>query len=182
MVPLVGTRFAHPALFYRSDADYQAKIVPFVTEGLELGQPVAVAVPTRQLGLLCDALGDDARYVTLFDMVDEGRNPGRIIARVLHQFADSWSKQRVRVVGEPVWPGRTDVEYPACVQHEALINVAFAEREATIVCPYDTNGLGYTAIADAYATHPMIWGDGGVSASDIYAPDAVMARYNEPFE
>jgi anti-sigma regulatory factor (Ser/Thr protein kinase) len=169
-------------LFYRSDADYQAKIVPFVTEGLDLGQPVAVAVPTPHLRLVRDALGEDARRVTLLDMFDEGRNPGRIIAGVLHRFADSRSDQHVRLVGEPVWAGRSTIEYPACVQHEALINVAFADRDATILCPYDTSGLDFRAIADAYATHPVIWGDDGACLSDCYAPDAVLARYNEPLE
>jgi anti-sigma regulatory factor (Ser/Thr protein kinase) len=169
----------HPALFYRDDADYQAKIVPFVTDGLDLGQPVAVAVPGPRLRLVRDALGAKASQVTLLDMRDEGRNPGRIIAGVLRRFADAHSDQRVRIVGEPVWPGRTDVEYPACVQHEALINASFAGRDVTILCPYDATGLDATVVADAYATHPVIWGDDELP-SDTYAPDAVIARYNQP--
>ena len=34
---------------------------------------------------------------------------------------------RVRIVGEPIWAERTDEEYPACAEHEALINVALGE-------------------------------------------------------
>lgn len=171
-------RFVHPALFYRSDDDYQAKIVPFVTDGLDLGQPVAVAVPEPRLRLVRDALGAKASQVTLLDMRHEGRNPGRIIVGVLRRFADAHPDQHVRIVGEPVWPGRTGAEYPACVQHEALINTAFADRDVTILCPYDAEGLDATAVADAYATHPVIWADD--EHNDHYAPDAVIARYNQP--
>lgn len=176
---LLSTRFAHPALFYRSEDDYQAKIVPFVTEGLDLGQPVAVSVPGSRLRLVREGLGDAARDVTLLDMTDEGRNPGRIIARVLRRFADAHPDRHVRIVGEPVWAGRSDTEYPACVQHEALINAAFAGRDVTILCPYDLATLDETAIADAYATHPEVWESDRRRASDRYDPDGVIARYNQ---
>jgi anti-sigma regulatory factor (Ser/Thr protein kinase) len=176
----VSTRFVHPALFYRSEDEYQATIVPFVTGGLALGQPVAVSVPGPRLRLLREALGPAARDVTLLDMTHEGRNPGRIIARVLRRFADAHPDRHVRIVGEPIWQGRTDTEYPACVQHEALINAAFAGRDVTILCPYDLATLDDTAIADAYVTHPVVWdGNGGVP-SDRYDPDAVLDRYNQP--
>ena len=42
---------------------------------------------------------------------------------------DAHPDKHVRVIGEPIWPGRSDLEYPACVQHEALINRAFAVRD-----------------------------------------------------
>lgn len=170
------TRFVHPALFYRSADEYQAKIVPFVMDGLDLGQPVAVVVPGPRLRLLEKELGATASRVKLLDMTHEGRNPGRIIAGVLRRFADTYPDQHVRIVGEPVWPGRTSAEYPACVQHEALINAAFAGRDATILCPYDTEELDATVIADAHVTHPVIWADG---PSDTYAPDIALARYNQ---
>ena len=177
---MASTRFVHPALFYRSAADFLDKIVPFVTDGLTGGHAVAVAVPAARLRLLSDALGDAARRVTMLDMTREGRNPGRIIAMVLRRFADRHADRHVRIVGEPVWPGRSDVEYPACVQHEALINLAFAERDATILCPYDLS-LADTAIVDAHVTHPIVWGDDGACLSDAYDPGDAIARYNQPF-
>lgn len=77
---LVSTRFVHPALFYRSAHGCQAEIVPFVTEGLDLGQPAAV--PGARLRLVRESLGAAARDVTLLDMTDEGRDPDRTIAWV----------------------------------------------------------------------------------------------------
>jgi hypothetical protein len=172
--------FVHPALFYRSDAEYLAALVPFITDGLDGGQPVAVAVPGARLELLRDALGDTARHVTMLDMAEVGRNPGRIIARVLRRFADPRTAGHVRIIGEPIWASRSGSEYPACAQHEALINAAFTGRDVTIVCPYDTSALDDTAIADARQTHPVIWEADRRYSSDHYAPDHVVARYNAP--
>lgn len=187
-VPLAGAPepadpFVHPALFYRDEEEYLRGTVPFVRDGLEAGEPVAVAVPGERLALIRDALGDAADAVRLLDMREAGRNPGRIIPGVLRAFADAQPEGRhVRIIGEPIWAGRSDAEYPACVQHEALINAAFRGREATILCPYDTRALDDHVIADAYATHPTVVtaGSGPPRPSDAYAPGDVVARYNEP--
>ncbi|MFH9977678.1 anti-sigma factor RsbA family regulatory protein [Streptomyces sp. NPDC017179] len=175
--------FGHPALFYRDEREYLRGTVPFVREGLEAGEPVAVAVPGDNLRLIEAGLGADAGSVRLLDMREVGRNPGRIIPAVLRAFADAQSPgRRVRIVGEPVWAGRTPVEYPACAQHEALINPAFQGREVTILCPYDAARLDGRALADAHATHPEVIPSGatGQRESAAYAPEQVVARYNEP--
>jgi anti-sigma regulatory factor (Ser/Thr protein kinase) len=174
--------FVHPALFYRCDEDYRLGLVPFITDGLSLGEPVAVAVPGPNLALLRQALGSDASRVRLLDMTDAGRNPGRIIAGVLRAFADGHPDRHVRIVGEPIWAGRTDSEYPACAQHEALINAAFAGRDVTIVCPYDVTRLEPHVLVDAEATHPVLWDGQDRRDSDRYAPNAVVERYNLPLD
>ncbi len=174
--------FVHPAFFYRSDEEYLAVLVPFVTDGLAAGQPVAVAVPGQRLAVLRPALGADADGVTMIDMTEAGRNPGRIIAGVLRRFADAHPDGHVRIIGEPIWAERTSTEYPACVQHEALINPAFAGRDVTIVCPYDTTRLPDHVVADAHATHPEIWQVDERRSSDKYDPAGVVDRYNEPLD
>ncbi|WP_406388117.1 anti-sigma factor RsbA family regulatory protein [Streptomyces sp. NBC_00887] len=172
--------FVHPALFYRDVQEYLAGTVPFIQDGLAAGEPVAVAVPGPKLALLRAELGADAEAVRLIDMNEAGRNPGRIIPKVLRAFADAHPISRVRIIGEPIWPGRTAAEYPACVQHEALINVAFRGRDVTIVCPYDAVRLDATVLADAYATHPVIVDAGREEQSRSYDPDLIVATYNQP--
>jgi anti-sigma regulatory factor (Ser/Thr protein kinase) len=172
--------FVHPALFYRDDAEYLGGTVPFVRAGRAAGEPVAVAVPGRRLELLRDALGPAAREVTWLDMAEAGRNPGRIIPGVLSAFADRHGSGRVRIIGEPIWPGRTATEYPACAQHEALINLAFAGRGVSILCPYDTAGLDEVALADARATHPVLIDRDGEHVSGDFAPHRVISAYNRP--
>jgi anti-sigma regulatory factor (Ser/Thr protein kinase) len=179
----VGTHqpgFVHPALFYRSQREYLDGLVPFITAGLEGQEPVAVAVPGPNLRLLSDALGSAAAHINLIDMAEAGRNPGRIIPAVLRAFADRHPDRHVRIIGEPIWAGRTATEYPACVQHEALINSAFAGRHVTIVCPYDAASLDPRVLSDAYATHPTIQDDGREKPSEYYAPGSVIAEYNQP--
>ncbi|MFC4857683.1 anti-sigma factor RsbA family regulatory protein [Actinophytocola glycyrrhizae] len=172
--------FVHPALFYRGAAEYLAGTVPFVRAGLAAGEPVAVAVPGGNLALLRSALGADAVRVRLLDMMAAGRNPGRIIPGVLRAFADAHPGGPVRIIGEPVWPDRSGLEYPACAQHEALINHAFTGRDVTILCPYDVAGLDQDVLADAEATHPVLIDADGARDSEAYAPDRVVAAHNQP--
>ena len=173
-------RFAHPALFYSDSAEYLAGTVPFILGGLEADEPVAVAVPRPNLELLRAELGSTAARVQMADMGEVGRNPGRILAEVLHATADAHPRRYVRIIGEPIWAGRSELEYPACLQHEALINLAFRDRPATILCPYDAAGLDAAVLADAAQTHPELIEHGAGRASDSYAPELAIARSNSP--
>ncbi|MGW9030080.1 anti-sigma factor RsbA family regulatory protein [Streptomyces sp. NPDC055722] len=181
MTELVTARgtFVHPALFYRGEKQFLAGTVPFVLEGLEAAEPVAVAAPPDRLELLEDRLGGRAAEVRFVDMTRAGRNPGWIIPGVLRKFADAHGEGRVRIIGEPIWPGRSSLEYPACVQHEALINAAFDGRDITILCPYDAEGLDRRVLDDARATHPLVIDENSETASAAYSPEAVVDRYNQ---
>jgi anti-sigma regulatory factor (Ser/Thr protein kinase) len=152
----VAEPFVHEALLYEDTDEYLAGTVPFITAGLERGEPVAVAVPGPRLEQIRSALGRAAEQVVLRDMSQAGRNPGRIIPGVLLAFASLYPTKRVRIIGEPIFPGRTSDEYPACAQHEALINPAFAGRDATILCPYDISALDPIWLDDALCTHPVV--------------------------
>ncbi|MBQ0892304.1 sensor histidine kinase [Micromonospora sp. U56] len=180
----VATRtdsFVHPALFYGDREEYLAGTVPFIHAGLAVDEPVMVAVPGDNLHQIRTALGVDADRVQLHDMSEAGRNPGRIIPGVLLAFAAAHPGKRVRIIGEPIWAGRSAVEYPACAQHEALINAAFTGRQATILCPYDTSRLDRSWLDDACRTHPVLQKDGAEWASPYYAdPVAVAAGFNLP--
>ncbi|MET7453506.1 anti-sigma factor RsbA family regulatory protein [Streptomyces sp. NPDC005574] len=175
--------FFHPALFYGDEQEYVTATASFVRAGLAAGEPVAVAVPGENLRLIQDELGDAGDGVRFLDMRQVGRNPGRIIPGVLLAFADAQpAGRRVRIVGEPIWAGRSETEYPACAQHEALINAAFRGRAVSILCPYDTRRLDSRVLADARATHPTLVLSGSAERQDsaAYDPADVLARYNEP--
>jgi anti-sigma regulatory factor (Ser/Thr protein kinase) len=173
--------FIHDALFYRDDATYLNGVVPFVESGLAADEPVLVAVPGQRLAPVREALAGVDNRVRFADMTMAGANPGRIIPGVLLAFAATHPDRRVRIVGEPVWAGRSVLEYPACVQHEALINVAFEGREAAILCPYDTSALSPIAVMDARRTHPTVIEQDRRSRSPGYQdPVALSGEYNRP--
>lgn len=173
--------FTHPALLYTGSAQYLDGTLPFITDALTAGEPVMVAVPGENLELIRGGLGADAARVRLHDMGVAGRNPGRIIPGVLLAFAAEHAGRPVRIIGEPIWAGRSATEYPACAQHEALINAAFAGRDATILCPYDTGRLPTQWLVDAYRTHPVLQTPAERWSSPDYAdPRRVAAGFNWP--
>jgi len=146
----------HFAAFYRSDDEFLNTVVPFILDGVANDDPVHVAVPTGNLTLLRDVLGDAAEKVQWADMTDIGRNPARTFAMFDAALRAVSPGRQVRSVAEPVWPGRSADEYPACVQNEALFNVAFADDHLVTLCTYDAANLPEQVIADARRTHPLI--------------------------
>jgi hypothetical protein len=172
--------FAHEALFYRDEDDFLAGTARFVADGVSAGEPVLVAVPESGIGLLRERLGGQADQVHFIDMTEAGRNPGRIIPGVLMAFSAS-TQGRFRMIGEPIWPGRTELEYPACVQHEALINTVFEGRRGVILCPYDAAALPGHVIEDARRTHPVVIDGTTRVASQWYTdPSGLADIYNVP--
>jgi len=169
----------HSALIYHSAHEYVDWLVRFILEGLDRAQPVLVAVPGDRLASLRRALGDAATDVSMADIMGFGRNPGRILAAEL-AFVERHPGRHVRIVAEPVWEGRTPFEYSACVQHEALANIAFAGLEVTGLCPYDASCLGENVLADVRLTHPQIWQGGSRKHSPEYALDAALEQCNQP--
>jgi anti-sigma regulatory factor (Ser/Thr protein kinase) len=173
--------FVHPALFYAGPDEYLAGTMPFIEAGLAAGEPVMVAVPGDNLARIRTALGSAAGRVLLHNMQVAGRNPGRIIPGVLLAFAAAHAGRPVRIIGEPIWAGRSALEYPACAQHEALINTAFAGRDASILCPYDTTRLDPDWVRDAYRTHPVVWtGTLRHDSAEYRDPVGVAAGFNLP--
>ncbi|GAA0487315.1 anti-sigma regulatory factor [Paractinoplanes deccanensis] len=173
--------FHHPALLYARSEEYVAAVSGFARAAVANGDPVLIAVPGTNLELLRGALADLGDRVAFADMAVAGRNPGWIIPGVLLRFAADHPGRRVSIVGEPIWRGRSAMEYPACAAHEALINEAFDGRDATILCPYDVRRLDPSVVADAWATHPTMIENGVSRDSDRYAdPVVTAAAFNQP--
>jgi hypothetical protein len=119
--------------------------------------------------------------VRFVDMSEVGRNPNRIVPWVLRAFVDEHLPRPVRTVGEPIWPGRAPEEIPACVAHEALINVALGSYSATVLCPYDVAALPAGIVRYAERTHPVVVHGTERRFSGGYAePADVLDLLNQP--
>jgi anti-sigma regulatory factor (Ser/Thr protein kinase) len=146
-------RLRHVAFFYRDQAERRAQILRLVRSGLERGEPAFVALPGAEAHVIAEQLDAEPGDLLCADISDTGRNPARLIPEV-RAFIDKHAGERVLVVGEACWPGRSPAELREVTRHEALMNLAFAQSEATITCAYDAARLPPSAITDATWTHP----------------------------
>jgi anti-sigma regulatory factor (Ser/Thr protein kinase) len=174
-------QFRHEALLY-PDADvYVEATTTFVRAGLASGEPVLLAVPAANLDLIRRALGRQADEVRFVDMAQAGRNPNRIIPWILRAFLAEHEPCRARIIGESIWPERAPEEVPLAIQHEALINKSFVDRDATILCPYDSTRLSPSLLSFAARTHPIMWDGHEARPCAAYTdPDVVVTFLNEP--
>ncbi|ORV43798.1 sensor histidine kinase [Mycobacterium conspicuum] len=175
--------FVHSALLYRSSGEYVDFVLRFVLDGLSAAEPALIAVPGDNLALLRDELrreydGIPAGLHTA-DITEIARNPSRFLA-MKSEFAEQYRDQRVRIVSELVWPGRTDDELLSCTEDEALVNEALAHHRALCLCLYDASRLDDDVLASARATHPLLWACGALHPSADYAPHEALARCNKP--
>ena len=70
--------YRHEAFLWHDASDFTAGIVPFITDGLEAGEPVMVAVSAQHTKWLRDAL-DGQAGAEFVDIEELGRNPAQII-------------------------------------------------------------------------------------------------------
>jgi anti-sigma regulatory factor (Ser/Thr protein kinase) len=160
---------AHDAFVYDSDARFTEMVAPFVGDGVAAGEHVCVVTTPHNQRLLRDALGGTADEVTYVDATEWYRVPTATIAayaRILRE-ASGAGAPAVRVVGEVEF-GDTPVSHAEWTRYEAILNAAFADQPAWIVCPYDARRLPEHVVRDAHRTHPHVVDRGGRHRSARY--------------
>ncbi|HMJ03910.1 MAG TPA: sensor histidine kinase [Conexibacter sp.] len=162
--------FRHKALMYEGERGFLEGTLPFLREGIALGQPALVVVAPRKIARLREALGEDARHVHFDDMRHVGVNPARIIPAWNDFFERAGAGGRpLRGIGEPIWAERSAAELVECHRHESLLNLAFADAaDFRLLCPYDTTALAPAVVAEARRTHPLVSEDGSVHESTCF--------------
>jgi transcriptional regulator with XRE-family HTH domain len=160
----------HRALIYGSDEEFLASTVPFLVEGVTRGDSVLVVEANRQISWLRDALGDDAVHVEFKDSAEWLRSP----TGALNDFR-TFMKERfergapwIRILGEPVWAGRTEAEVAEWTRFESIFNLSFESSPATALCPYDARSVPERILARSRQTHPEIAEAGEVTTSLAY--------------
>jgi anti-sigma regulatory factor (Ser/Thr protein kinase) len=168
--PAGGDGLSHLAFLYRETGEYLEHVLAFIADGLDCSEPVFVALPGHLGSQVRAAAGAAGRRLAVTDMDELGRNPARITL-ALGTFASEHAGQRIRIVTEPLWPGRTDAEIAEVLKHEALVQLAVG-APAAILCPYDASRLSPALIEGACRTHPEILQDGHRRPSSGYQADA----------
>ena len=182
-MPIALEAFGHEAHFSQGTPGFLEGAVPFIRDGVAVGEPVMVAVSPEKIALLRAELGDEADGVVFTDMRDLGRNPGRIIP-AWHDFLDEHRRApgRVRGVGEPIWPGRSPAELVESQLHESLLNLAFAAADGfRLLCMYDVDALEDDVLDEACCSHPTIHDAAGTRDSlDYRGDEELLAPHDVP--
>jgi anti-sigma regulatory factor (Ser/Thr protein kinase) len=168
--------FHHEAVFYASDEEYLAGLLPDLRAAIDVDGAILVAVGDDKVELLRGALGADADRVRFTDMERLGRNPACIIPAWREFMATAGSGPRLGI-GEPAWPGRTEAELIECRRHESLLNLAFdGGGPWRLLCPYDVRALPPDVLAGARHNHRHVSRAGvSVPCDDYLEPPTVLS-------
>jgi anti-sigma regulatory factor (Ser/Thr protein kinase) len=152
-----GAGLVHQASIYGSDDEFVAMAVPFIEDGLGLGEPVLVATTAANLALLRDVMGPSARDVDYAESAYFGRRPPQRVA-AFHRYwsrnAEAAGDGHVRILAEPIWAGRSPAEVLAWKRMESGLNVLLSGTNIWMICPYDARVAHPAVVADARRTHP----------------------------
>jgi anti-sigma regulatory factor (Ser/Thr protein kinase) len=163
--------FQHEAMLYAGREQFVSDTASFIREGLAADEPTLVMVTADKIGWLRDELNGEAAGVEFADMGEVGQNPGRIIP-AWREFAERNAGRPMRGVGEPIWADRDPSALVECQHHESLLNAAFADAaDFRLICPYDTEALPESVIAEARRSHPTMVDHGEASISGDYRGD-----------
>ncbi|HTU28554.1 MAG TPA: sensor histidine kinase [Solirubrobacteraceae bacterium] len=168
-----GGSLVHAALLYRRPDQLRVALDEFLRDGAAAGESCLVALPPDHLEQLGEMLHQTGATVRLENMADLGRNPARLIPSLLDWLDEQPAP--ARVVSEALWPGRSYAEVAECMRHEALLNVALAGREVSVLCPYDAEHLDGEVLAGAELTHPQLIDDVGTRPSMRYGDPVQVA-------
>jgi transcriptional regulator with XRE-family HTH domain len=173
-IPASPPMLEHRALLYETDEDFVGTVGPFLAQGLERSEGVLAVTTKPNLDAVRDYLGRDAAEVEFIEARDWYSAPEPVLSS-FQAFVTSkldagapW----VRIVGEPVWSGRSDTEIGAWTRYESLFNLVFGASPMTVVCPYDTRSVPEAVADQALCTHPYTVGPAGVASSSQYVDPA----------
>jgi anti-sigma regulatory factor (Ser/Thr protein kinase) len=176
-----GERFAHEAFVYDRADEALERVVPFVEEGLERGEPtIVVASPlvgealTRRLGPAVDELAVFA------DSAGFWQGSGQATLAAYHESMEPLleADRPWRLVGEPTWLTAPGGE--AWSRFEAVANDAFAGYPYYSLCLHDSTRIPPRLVENQLRAHPLVWDGADVVPSPHYWTTEDFLRSGEP--
>jgi transcriptional regulator with XRE-family HTH domain len=159
----------HRLLGYDSTDACVDEVARFIVEGADRAEPALVVTsPARskpvRSSLPAGAEVEFANAAAWYRSPVHALNGYRDFVRRRLDAGATW----IRLVGEPVWTGRSAAEVAAWTRYEALLNLALASYPVTLLCPYDRASLPASILADAHCTHPEVQSGGQATPSADY--------------
>ncbi len=180
MIGTVTGAFTHRVLPYAGVDEYLDGAIPFVREGIAAGDRVVCVSTVGREELLRDELGAAAGEVEFVDAAAWYGHPSRTLADCLSDAdASAGEGRRLRLLGEPVWAFRSPLEVLEWQRAEAILNVAFRDTGASLLCPYAAS-LPPGVVAAARKTHPeTVRGDRASANPGFVDPWAFSAQCDD---
>jgi anti-sigma regulatory factor (Ser/Thr protein kinase) len=169
--PIDHRGYLHEAVLYESDEEFLGVVVPFLQEGVAVGEPCLVALRASTTGLVRAALGNTTG-LTFFD--DRYDRPASVIRSNRDLFTTHVANgaSQIRVASEVPHPG-VGAPWDGWARYEAAINHAYAEFPLWGLCAYDARITPDPVLDDVARTHPHL------AAAEGYRGNA---RYQDPAE
>ena len=161
----------HRALLYNTAEQFLNTTAPFLAEGIENSEGVLAVTTSTNMALLRERLGSIAGQVEFAEAAAWYQTPPSALEKYrtfLNARLDAGAPW-IRIVGEPVWKGRSESDVRLWTRYESMLNLVFSAAPATILCPYDTRSLDPEIVRQAGVTHPHTIGPGGLTVSPEYA-------------
>jgi anti-sigma regulatory factor (Ser/Thr protein kinase) len=163
----------HEAGIYASDAEFMALIVPFVTEGLDAGEPVVIGYDERKRDLLSAAL-PRAGPVTYVAGSQLYATPARAIEAYRQQFEEHLAAgaEQIRIAGDVPHEGNGG-RFAGWDRYESAVNVVWQDYPVYSRCLYDATTTAGDVRDVVERTHRrLLTADGGVTRSARYQETA----------
>jgi len=165
----------HRALIYDGNEGLLDVAGPFLEEGSERGEAMLAVISRPKIALFRKRLGPAVKSVKFVESARVLTTPSAAL-ELFREFRDAsldGGAPWVRVVGEPIWEGRSDSEADQWTRFESLFNLVFAASPMSVICPYDAGSLDAEIIDAAHLTHPeTLEAAGAVSSPDYADPRA----------
>lgn len=173
----------HPALVYGSVDEFLVAMVPYVTEGIDRGEPVFAAVGPEEASALEVEVGEGPG-IDIKDTNEWHPVPATRL-RAFHIFVNEQLRagaQRIRLAGEPVWGAVGRPEFVReWARYESILNAVLEPFPVTLVCTYPASRLDPEIVQDAHRTHPSVGINGGSRPSEAFEdPASLVARWSPP--
>jgi anti-sigma regulatory factor (Ser/Thr protein kinase) len=175
-----GERFGHEAFVFSDDQAVRERVVPFVEEGLALGEPVMVVADDTVRDVLTQHLDSRIAELALFAPSGSFWQGGHATLAAYHASMQPLlaSGRPWRIVGEPSWLAQRGG--PAWSRFEAVANEAFADYPYYSLCLHDRRRLPADVVDAQLRAHPMVWDGAKPAPSPDYEPTDAFLRAMEP--
>lgn len=178
------TQLRHDAFVYDSDGHFVGQAGAFIEAGVAEGAALVVITNGANWDLLRESLGDAAGQVSFTDCAEYYTRPAKVISgyietlrRLVGEGAPS-----VRVIGE--FPNfASQVAWDEWSAYESIVNRAFADYPAWIVCAYDGRVIPDPVLDTVWRTHPNVLTDTWQSNPHYDEPERtlpLLASEDEP--